>query len=1139
METQKFNIDEYDINKNYVIEASAGTGKTYNVVNMVKKMLSQNVNIKDILIVTYTDKACGELKDRIRKISDDISEHDLNIYTIHSFCQNTIKAFGFSANLALNLNMEDDDTLNRFVKRYVRHGAIFEDINNLIKAGYSLDVSKIEKDLINGIKKYYLNSDLEEDETIVSLGTIGEEFAKNVVLSNDNLDFGDLYNLLVKLKTATCFEDFASIIPTALEYLEVFENPVVEGKKTREKYIEFYDTIRNLENIKKGFNFNGNSFRKTSFKENPDEFDYFKGLKDLGGKLIDKPEIILFYKHLKQFYKSYQEYKVEQRIESFDDMIRFVRETVIKKDSLLTKKLKEKYKYAIIDEFQDTNQKQFDIFKAVFMTDENHHIVVVGDPKQSIYSFQGADISVYFKAKEEIIKNGFARSLIKNYRSTEEMVKSSNALFETYKFDEYTFEPSLYKNLDDNDSDVLDTLYSNSKSKALYVVGNTKSPTTEYDFARIACQAILDMCEKEDRHTKLQIENLNDGTKRDVSFKDFTVLARTRAEFEPIKRALKKAGIPYIQYKNEGVYNGIECAQVIALLEALLVTDFTGDNRRSFLKVLTTKFFGYKLSNVKAEYFTHDDISEMALIEKWRNMLFSKTYEALLDSIINDSNLITNLSGPKDIETLSIFKQIVSYSVSYLSKGNNLEELIMKLKGLSNGEDDDEDTNGKLVEKASDFNAVQIMTIHASKGLQFPIVICAGGFKSLKANKVDVYNKKLMYTVKKGENESIAEPQRLYYVAYTRAVNVMILPRYKEPEKNANKILVFLNKSLDNVLEHHKELVYELKDNEKTYKELLSESKEILKNNKPKNTDKTSIDEQKETIKKLIAKEYEKVTYKHSYTSLTHKSETVDLDNKEGDINEGVSDFDLSAIQTAQDYNPLASKLKDYYLNYPKGSTMGTLLHEIFEKIDFKNYTEQLDYLVLNTFHKYGIDTKEDYINLTKEIVSNTLESKFKLIEGNKETDKYISLNLIDFKDRLSEAEFNFNLIPDTLSNFGNGFIDLMFRVGTYYAILDWKSDNLSETFENYDTKESLKGQVDDRYAIQRVLYSYCLINWLSMMYKNETKEEIFKNHFGGIYYVFIKGTVKGYGNGIYSQTWNSYSDLENEYKKIIKDRVR
>lgn len=1136
METQKFNIDEYDINKNYVIEASAGTGKTYNVVNMVKKMLSQNVNIKDILIVTYTDKACGELKDRIRKISGDISEHDLNIYTIHSFCQNTIKTYGFSANLALNLNMEDDDTLNRFVKRYVRHGAIFEDINNLIKAGYSLDVSKIEKDLINGIKKYYLNSYLEEDETIVFLGEVKDEYKDYVVISKDNLDCTGLFNLLITLKKASCFEDFASIIPTALEYLEVFENPVLEKDKPK-TYIKFYESLTNIDVIKDGFKFNGHSFSLKSFKENQEEFCYFKSLKELCAKLTKETEIILFYKHLNQFYKSYQEYKVEQRIESFDDMIRFVREAVIKKDSLLTQKLKEKYKYAIIDEFQDTNQKQFDIFKSIFMTDENHHIVVVGDPKQSIYSFQGADISVYFDAKEEIIKNGYARSLIKNYRSTEEMVKSSNALFETYKFDKYEFEPSLYKNLDDNDSDVLDTLYSNSKSKALYVVGNKENPINEYDFARIACQAILDMCEKEDKHTKLQIENLNDGTKRDVSFKDFTVLARTRAEFEPIKRALKKAGIPYIQYKNEGVYNGIECAQVIALLEALLVTDFTGDNRRSFLKVLTTKFFGYKLSNVKAEYFTHDDIPEMALIEKWRNMLFSKIYEALLDSIINDSNLITNLSGPKDIETLSIFKQIVSYSVSYLSKGNTLEQLIMKLKGLSNGEDDDEDTNGKLVEKASDFNAVQIMTIHASKGLQFPIVICAGGFKGLKENKVDVYNKKLMYTVNKEEGESIAEPQRLYYVAYTRAVNVMILPRYKDSDRNL--ISKFLNESLDNVLERHKELVYELKDNEKTYKELLSDSKEILKNNKPKNLDKTSIDEQKETIKKLIAKEYEKVTYKHSYTSLTHKSETVDLDNKEGDKNEGVANYDISAIQTAQDYTPLSSKSKDYYLNYPKGSTMGTLLHEIFEKIDFKNYIEQLDYLVLNTFHKYGIDTKEDYINLTKEIVSNTLESKFKLIEGSKETDKYISLNQIDFKDRLSEAEFNFNLIPDTLSNFGNGFIDLMFRVGTYYAILDWKSDNLSETFENYDTKESLKGQVDDRYAIQRVLYSYCLINWLCMMYKNETKEEIFKNHFGGIYYVFIKGTVKGYGNGIYSQTWNSYTDLENEYKKIIKDRVR
>ena len=152
---------------------------------------------------------------------------------------------------------------------------------------------------------------------------------------------------------------------------------------------------------KNNFNFPSKVYSLTTFKKLAKQYnspnlpvavDFFNGLSKLLNELKVDKIISSFY--LKDFYEKYQKEKELNKQQTFDDMIRYVRESIIHSNALKTK-LQNKYSYAIIDEFQDTNQRQFDIFKNIFMNDDNHHIIVVGDPKQSIYSFQGADIDVY------------------------------------------------------------------------------------------------------------------------------------------------------------------------------------------------------------------------------------------------------------------------------------------------------------------------------------------------------------------------------------------------------------------------------------------------------------------------------------------------------------------------------------------------------------------------------------------------------------------------------------------------------------------------------------------------------------------------------------------------------------------------
>ena len=135
--------------------------------------------------------------------------------------------------------------------------------------------------------------------------------------------------------------------------------------------------------------------------------------------------------------------------------------------------------------------------------------------------------------------------------------------------------------------------------------------------------------------------------------------------------------------------------------------------------------------------------------------------------------------------------------------------------------------------------------------------------------------------------------------------------------------------------------------------------------------------------------------------------------------------------------------------------------------------------------------------------------------------------------------EFNYNILDRKLRHYCNGFVDLIFKNGDYYSIVDWKSDTLNEDFEAYNKVDSLAKHVNDCYSIQRVLYSYCLIKWIKMHNNHLTEQEIFEKHFGGVYYIFIRGCNSNTGNGVYCQTWDSYEDLKTSYDEIMKKKIR
>lgn len=180
----------------------------------------------------------------------------------------------------------------------------------------------------------------------------------------------------------------------------------------------------------------------------------------------------------------------------------------------------------------------------------------------------------------------------------------------------------------------------------------------------------------------------------------------------------------------------------------------------------------------------------------------------------------------------------------------------------------------------------------------------------------------------------------------------------------------------------------------------------------------------------------------------------------------------------------------------------------------------------------------------TSKRIWHTLNAKLPEIKGNKFSGNSFKLNSLSEDKRKAEMEFNLNAdgggkYKNLLRHLCKGFIDLLFVRGEYYSILDWKSDVLKypeeadEDKNAYSDIEIITRKVDEEYSIQRVLYSYCLIKWLKQFYSKHSEEEIFEQHFGGIYYVFVRGCHAGSSNGVYAQTWNSFKDLEDSFNKI------
>ena len=1000
-------------------------------------------------------------------------------------------------------------------------------------------------------------------------------------------------------------EEALSIFPGFKEHINLLKQNKDKPYSDSKQINDFIESIIN----KKG-DYNGSSFKGyRRFDDNIAKIcnEYFKPLKNwLKENFKDKDKLfkqIFILQQIPIVYQEWRKRKADARQQSYGDMIASVYEGI--KASFdndrnlitgsLCEKLRNTYRIGIIDEFQDTNAMQWKIFAKLFLQSKenrDHQLIVVGDPKQSIYSFQNADVNVYTSATE---KFSMRSSLKTNYRSTNPMIEACNALFQgqnkpaffnsAYKKDEIidsgiAFTPSDCPAADkkkttatldgkevpavwfspESDSDNINA----DQSKAQTGI----SPKT---FAKQITKLILHCCKRnENGKTRLQVFH-KDNTLGNVSFRDFAILARSKTEMTYIKRALADVGIPYQHYKEDNLFNSRECVSWIALCRAILATDFSYKNRKLLTEALITDFFAVDLNKAENENYDSPTCNEREAIAKFQALARQRKWAAMLETIYRETRVQERLSDLTHLQELARIRQIGQYIADRLyDKHCDLGDVVRDLQKLHQIGKATEDENANLVARNSDFDVVTVMTIHASKGLQFPIVIAVAGFKGFYTSKQNAsylyHNNNIKYlgisdeAKNKNFEEQYLEWQRLFYVAYTRAQSLLVIPRYAYSKNE----FAFLKNTLENLNINHKDY----RDND-----LLGprwdenvDSKTILHlaDMPPEHS---TFEDQERTMSSLNGSLDTLYLKQHSYSSLASKeSKQKETNQEQANVNEdddvppkGIDDandeqkdrIDIISQQTTECFDKGISIECDYsskdkvphYDGYPCGTKLGTAVHEVFEHIDFADSRKDSpnDCLAIReqarlSFIRAGFAASNDkQIDDTTAIVWNSLHAVLPAICGNKKGNDSFKLCELESDAHFPEVEFEMlpNVSADILKAYATGSIDLLFVRNGRYAIVDWKTNRL--TPEKLGDPQSIKEDVDAHYAIQRVLYSYCLIQWLKTFHTDKSCEEIFDEYFGGVYYVYVRGCCADTGLGVYAHTWESYNELQKSYDEIAK----
>ncbi|MCK5507972.1 MAG: UvrD-helicase domain-containing protein, partial [Desulfobacterales bacterium] len=524
------------------------------------------------------------------------------------------------------------------------------------------------------------------------------------------------------------------------------------------------------------------------------------------------------------------ERKKVENIQFFDDLLTTVKDVLESKGGKeLEKVIRKKYKAALVDEFQDTDPVQYEIFKRIFSSQDSI-LFMIGDPKQAIYSFRGADIFSYMNAASNA---DFQYTLTENWRSESSLIKAVNTIFSSvnrpFIFDEIPFEKAKPAK-----ADIIDRK-STSAPLILWYIGSdgNNKPTDRNDAVFMIAEAV----------TGEIVRLLSSDRDSRFSKGDIAVLVRTNEQARIIKESLSAKKVHSVLYSNESIFESQEALEIErilssvsqpandGLLRAALITDIMGVRAEELDPENIDILWWDNLINNFNKYY--QQWNRFGFIRMFRLFMAKEKVRARLLSFVDGQRRLTNvlhlveiLHGQAAEKELSMTGLLKWLSKQISSASNRVEEYQLRLE--------------------SDEDAVKIVTVHKCKGLEYQVVFCPFGWSSsltAKGREFVFHDKDKNRTptldldygrdksnIILAQNELLAENLRLLYVALTRAKIRCYLAwgNIKNAETSAPAYL-FHYKDFDEKFDYQYDIVGSLKKKfiSKTEDEILGDLKEL------------------------------------------------------------------------------------------------------------------------------------------------------------------------------------------------------------------------------------------------------------------------------------------------------------------------
>ncbi|MBQ7175952.1 MAG: PD-(D/E)XK nuclease family protein, partial [Victivallales bacterium] len=739
--------------------------------------------------------------------------------------------------------------------------------------------------------------------------------------------------------------------------------------------------------------------------------------------------------------------------------------------------------------------KQWEIFNKLFAS--VGHLIVVGDPKQAIYGFRGADLATYLKAKNELLHNdGQFEQLNKMYRSTREMVDDFNTIFKTGWFDNmeegsYSIKYEEVHFPNENPPEKVSGFNYPTDEKAVELL---EAGSGLKEFLENAANEMIRLNRNtanvytvpiHDREGKLQMMPL-------MNWNDMCVLVRSHADSILARDTLIEKGIPCRIYKEPGAFDDVEAESILALFDYLSQARSLGN----LSALLLTPLWDVKPEMLEQRLKTGDAGFDR-LCRKWRNYAQKRDWKHLFESVIKNTKIQQNASG---------YRQIFDVLLTQYGHAQSLSELATALRQLKSG-DEVAGENGTYRNRTSEDPAVQIMTMHAAKGLEANAVFVAAGFSGKAMD---------------------GESKRLFYVALTRAVFKLYLPWSNNiPDgglgNNNSALQNYLGTALKKLLEGGDRMRNTVEQ-------------EIV----PSGCGSQSSNDDKKAVPPSRGMKGWRFKW-DSFSSLCHHKKTT-----------APNVLDASTLGD----EPQDNEVPELYIPkqeslVSKGNVSGTVFHEVMEKLCANDGTGDCIGFEIGKTDDFNtlIDEKDGRKSPLLEIVrrrlaANGVPNRLGKKEGESTAvslarmawnalrtelifngDKF-RLCDIELKDRKAEVNFVIDeslLLGNCKDREGalNGDIDLLLRHNNAYYIIDWKTNSLDDY-----KPETVKQAMDDvGYHWQYSIYILAAEKWLDAKVN-------------GAAYLFVRGGefADNAPSGIFLHSMND--DERDNFAKKLAERL-